>query len=95
MQHDPRRFVTGQAEQPLEPHRVDARFLVRHPPHGAIPQPERNLASMEDRSGYDGYVRMTTFAMEFPFLGAPGFPRLASWADEALWPTKVLKIIQT
>ena len=92
VQHDPRRFVTGEAEQSLESQRIDSHFLVCHPPHGPIPQPQRDLASMEDRSGHDGYVRMAALAMESPSLGAPGFPHLALGADEAIRPTKAFEV---
>jgi len=93
MQHDPSRFVTGQAKQSLQPHRTDAHFLIRHPPHGPIPEPQRNLAAVEDRSGREGYVGMAALAMESSLLGAPCFPRLALGTDEPLWPAEPREVI--
>jgi hypothetical protein len=93
VQHNPCRFVTGEAEQSLQPHRVDAHFLVSHPPHGSIPQPQRDLAAMKDGPGREIGVGVAALAMKKTLLGAPCLPSLASGANEPIRPTNSFEVI--
>jgi len=91
--HHPCRFIATKSEQPLESQRIDAHFLVGHPPHSPKPQPQGYLASVEYSSSAEVHVRITALAMEYSFLGTPRFAPLAQGTKESFWPANPLKVI--
>lgn len=93
LQHHPCRRIAWQSEQSLEPHRVDAHFLVGHPPHRPKPQPQGYLASMECSARGDGYERMASLAVKPPPVGAPRFTCSALGTDKSFGPADLRKEI--
>ena len=92
VQHRPRRLVARQAEKALESHRIDANFLVGHPPHRAIPKAQRNFASIEDGPSREIRIGAAALTMMNSVLGSPSLSCLAAWADETLRPANSFEV---
>jgi hypothetical protein len=93
MQHRPGCLIAWQSEKSLEPHRVDAHFLISHPPNRSIPQTQGDLTSMEDGSGRGRDVRVAVPTLDSAILGAPRFPRFTSGTDKSFGPTYSCQVV--
>ena len=86
MKNRPRGLVAAQAQDTLQPKRTGTVLLARHMPHGSAPQPQRQMAVLENRARSHRGLVPTVTTDQSPPLRGPRFSPATPWADKSFRP---------
>ena len=93
VQPSPRRVVTAQSQQTLQPQRIHPLLLVGHVPHRLKPKPQRFPRILEDGAGRERSFQVTLRTAEKPALHRPRPSISAARATKPFGPAKLKQIL--
>lgn len=88
-------LVASQAECPLESQGTHPTLLVRRPPDGAEPDPQRQFAAIENGAREQRDVFAALAALQEAPLSGPSLPMATTTAFETFRPTELEEVIAT
>jgi hypothetical protein len=95
MQPQPRRMITAQPQEPLQPHCADTVLLIGHVPHRPKPNSKRLSGVFKDRPGRNRDLKVALTAPVQSPLRFPTLPMITARASKSVRPSQFKQVLPT